>query len=84
QGGQQIRILVSPAFRPSTTWYRYIIDQQIRAMALRYRGLTTPTLLALADTERPELKELCQNLLRTVDHRGLNVKSDNLPAPFAR
>ncbi|MHB8901288.1 MAG: hypothetical protein ACYC6Y_21270 [Thermoguttaceae bacterium] len=54
-------------FWPATTWYGHITDQQILAMALLYRGLTTPTLLALADAERPALKELCQSLLRTVN-----------------
>ena len=67
-------------FWPATTWYGHITNGEIRAMALLCRGLSTPTLLALADAELPELEELCQSLLRTVDHIGLNVKSDNLPA----
>ncbi|MHB8900586.1 MAG: hypothetical protein ACYC6Y_17680 [Thermoguttaceae bacterium] len=72
--------MVSTAFGPSTTWYGQITDQQIRAMAVLYRGLSTPTLLALADAELSELKGLCQKLVRTVDRLGLNVKCDNLAA----
>jgi ribosomal protein S18 acetylase RimI-like enzyme len=49
-------------FWPWTSWYGLVADGQIRAIALLYRGLTTPTLLALADAELPELEELVRDL----------------------
>lgn len=56
-------------FWPWTEWYGLVDGDCLRALALVYRGLTLPTLLALADEELPELKRLVRGVLPALPAR---------------
>jgi GNAT superfamily N-acetyltransferase len=50
-------------FWPWTTWYGRVDGSGVRALAMVYRGLTLPTLLALgSEEEMPELRNLLRGL----------------------
>jgi len=56
-------------FWPGTTWYARVDGGVIRAIALLYRGLALPTLLALGDEEIPHLEDLLRSILPLLPRR---------------
>jgi len=57
-------------FWPSTTWYALADGPEVKAIALMYSGLSTPTLLALGDEdEAPFLSKLLQSMFGLLPRR---------------